>query len=541
MNTKTTTLIVLLFAAIFVVSGCYSCKSYHEWKGNGPVAPEVAEKFFWDKDCVPLNAAEEEPEAPEPKPVAPKPVAASTECGPYIVSQVYPSPDCGVIQVDKSMPKEVQLNATFDYSIRVTNLTQTPVTDIVITEYTSKNYKYASSSLEAKADGNKLVWSIDRLDPKASQEIKVVGSATSTECVEQCSTVTYVIPTCAYVKVTQAKLGVTKEATNAVLICDPIQVKYVVTNTGSGVARNVKVVDTLPEGLQTTAGQKEVVYTVDALAPGQSKSFAATLKAQKTGKFTSQAVATSGNIKVESSATETVVTQPVLAITKTGPQKLYLGRAVSYEIKLTNKGDGVAKDVVIEDTIPAGVTSPKPSDGGVVSAGKAVWKVGTLAPNASKTVSISYMPSQVSSLSDTASATAYCAEGVRASASTSVLGIAAILLEVVDLVDPVEVGTETTYVITATNQGTAVGTNISITCTLEDNYEYVSSGGVTNGSLTGKVVQFTPLSSLAPKAKATWQVKVKALKTGDVRFKVEMNTDQIERPVEETEATNLYQ
>jgi uncharacterized repeat protein (TIGR01451 family) len=122
-----------------------------------------------------------------------------------------------------------------------------------------------------------------------------------------------------------------------------------------------------------------------------------------------------------------------------------------------------------------------------------------------------------------------------------VKGIPAVLLEVVDLVDPVPVGGQTTYVITATNQGSMAGTNITIICTLEDNEQYVSSSGATNGTVDGKTVKFAPLPSLAAGAKATWQVVVKAVKAGDVRFTVKMNTGEFERPVDETEATNLYE
>ena len=140
-----------------------------------------------------------------------------------------------------------------------------------------------------------------------------------------------------------------------------------------------------------------------------------------------------------------------------------------------------------------------------------------------------------------AKATATCAEGVSASAQTSIEGIPAVLLEVIDLNDPIEVGGNETYVITATNQGSMADTNIAIVCTLEENETYVSSSGATTGRAEGNKVVFQPLASLAPKAQAQWKVVVKAVKAGDVRFKVTMNTDQLTRPVEETESTNLYE
>ena len=43
-----------------------------------------------------------------------------------------------------------------------------------------------------------------------------------------------------------------------------------------------------------------------------------------------------------------------------------------------------------------------------------------------------------------------------------------------------------------------------------------------------------------PSIRSTGSRVVKALKAGDVRFSVEMITDQLGRPVNETEATNQY-
>jgi len=130
---------------------------------------------------------------------------------------------------------------------------------------------------------------------------------------------------------------------------------------------------------------------------------------------------------------------------------------------------------------------------------------------------------------------------VTSSTTTLIEGIPAILLEVVDLEDPVEVGKEETYVIMATNQGSADGTNISISCILEPNARFLSSKGPTEAMIKGDTIVLGPIKKLAPNAKATWRVNVKAVKNGDVRFKVAMTSDQIERAVEETEATTFYQ
>jgi uncharacterized repeat protein (TIGR01451 family) len=114
-------------------------------------------------------------------------------------------------------------------------------------------------------------------------------------------------------------------------------------------------------------------------------------------------------------------------------------------------------------------------------------------------------------------------------------------MEVVDVEDPVRVGSYTTYVIRVENQGSATATNIVIAAVLEDNVRYISSAGATTSSKDGQTVRFFPLGSLAPQAKAAWRVVVEAVRPGDVRFKVIMNADQLTRPVEKTESTHLYE
>jgi uncharacterized repeat protein (TIGR01451 family) len=439
------------------------------------------------------------------------------------------------------MPAEVQLNASFDYNINLVNLTDMMVTDVVLTEHLPENFKLTRANPRAKTETNKLLWTFGELGPKQSRQITVTGSAASTDCLKHCATVTYVVPACANVKVVQPKLMLKKTAPSEVMLCDPIPITLVVTNSGTGSANNVKIEDDLPAGLRTAEGMARLVFEAGTLAPGQARQFTATLKAGKTGKYVNKAVAHSASGLKAESETTTIVRQPVLTISKTGPDRRYLGRSVTYEITVGNKGDAPAENLVVEDSIPAGTRFVSATDGGKVEAGKIRWNLPTIMPNRSRKVSVTLMPDREGSVTNTATATAKCAEGMRASASTIVAGIPAVLLEVIDVVDPVEVGDQTTYVITATNQGSSAATNIRIVCTLEDNEQYMSSSGASRATIEANVITFAPLRSLPPKEKGIWRVIVKAVTTGDVRFKVSMNTDQITRPVEETEATHLYE
>ncbi len=528
-------LYVLLLSLVIGLSGCYSCRTYHKFWGD-EVPDGAAEKFVWDKECRPISKAE--PKKAEPK----KAVEQKTDCGPYLVTTYHPCKSSPVIRVDKEMPREVQVNKTFNYTITITNLTKCVMTDMTVTEKMSEGFQYKSSSPQGRPRGSDIVWSIDTLDGGEVIVLQVTGVAADVKCLRNCTTITYAFALCTNVSVVKPKLTLSKTAPGSVMLCDTIPYKFVVTNAGSGVAENVKITDNLPAGLETVDGAKKIVFDAGDLSAGQSKEFTSIVKADKTGKYINKAFATStSDISAQSQAVTTFVRQPVLSITKTGPKKQYIGKEMVYNIAVTNRGDADAEDTVVVDTLPDGIKSVKVSAGATVANGKVTWNIGTLPVNTTKKFTVIYTPVKAANYVNMAQATAICAQDVAAKAATNVTGIAAILLEVIDVSDPVEIGENETYVITATNQGSAPDTNVTIICTLEENQTYVSSSGVTVGTSVGNLIKFAPLKTLPPKAKATWRVVVKSVKAGDVRFKVSMNTDEIGRPVEETEATHLYE
>jgi uncharacterized repeat protein (TIGR01451 family) len=305
------------------------------------------------------------------------------------------------------------------------------------------------------------------------------------------------------------------------------------------VAKGVKVADTLPAGV-TASGATN--WDIGDLGPGQSKEVRFSAKAGKPGNYTNTVRATAdGGLTAESSCS-TVVRQPVLAVTKAVKQgTIYIGRPVDYTITVSNTGDTVAKSTVLTDTIPAGLQFVSASDGGAMSGGSITWNLGDMAPGASKSVTCRFTATTAGNVKNTATARAVCAEAT-AGAEANPTGISAVLLEVIDISDPIEVGAQETYEITVTNQGSAPDTNIEIMIEIPAEMDFISAAGPTQGTASGKTVKFAPLPSLAPKAKAVYKLVTKGNKAGDVRLKVEMLTDQTKpTPVTETESTHVYE
>ncbi len=230
--------------------------------------------------------------------------------------------------------------------------------------------------------------------------------------------------------------------------------------------------------------------------------------------------------------------QPLVEISKECPELRYLGRPVTFEVKVVNRGDGPALNVVVRDAVTAGLTFVSADQGGRLEGGQVVWALGELPAGQSRTLSTTLRCDQIGTVTNTATV-AYCAEN-SATCSFPIQGVPAILLECVDNPDPVEVGGQVTYTITVLNQGTAIGTAIVIACTLPNELELATSKGPTAAAVDGKKVTFAPLATLAPKASAVYTLTAKGTAAGDVRFAVELTSDQLTRPVRETESTHLY-
>ena len=446
------------------------------------------------------------------------------------------------VLVERLTPIDVRRSAEFSYEIRLTNLTRRAMDGLTLTERFPGGFQARSFTPEpSRREREVCLWTLRELAPGVAYTIRVTGSTDQPQELNWCATLSVDAAICSSTKVVEPRLALIKSMPPEVLICEEIPIRMTVSNTGSGTARNVQVTDTLPAGLTLPDGKNGMLFNVGDLAGGQSRDLAAIARATRPGQFRNPAMAKEegGGPGVEASAT-TIVREPKLVVTKTGPNRRFLGRSATFDISVQNVGDGPARDTILVDNIPGGVDIVSADDGGRASGGQISWSLGTLPPGAGKTVHVTLKPTQIGRITNTATARALCTEA-SATATLEVQGIPAILLEVIDVEDPIEVGGNITYEIVVTNQGSSAGTNIVLECTLPTEQQFVSATGATQGVAAGNAVRYAPLASLAPKMRAKYVLTAKALKAGDVLFKVSMTSDQTDSPVEETEATRFYE
>jgi uncharacterized repeat protein (TIGR01451 family) len=218
-----------------------------------------------------------------------------------------------------------------------------------------------------------------------------------------------------------------------------------------------------------------------------------------------------------------------LSLTKEGPATVVAGTEMTYTIHVRNDGPSVAHDVVVTDTLPAGVSfvSVTPEQGTCTSGqptardlrcGLGNLPVTAIGDSVDIVVRVFVAPDVVPGtiLINQALVTSSTADpdndDVRSSVSTTVEGSADLLVTKVASPSPVTAGNPLTYTITVRNDGPSTATGVQITDTIPAGTTFVS-GQDGNGATVCTLVQtgdvVCSLGTMAPGTTKTVFLTVK--------------------------------
>jgi len=443
------------------------------------------------------------------------------------------------VLLEKTVPAQVLAGQKFDYSYKVSNLTDYPIQMVILNDRVSPNFSMAEAEPPAtEVRSGVATWQLGNLGPKETRTVRVKGASAAEGSISTCGWATYRPLLCEDIKVVKANIQLAKTAPAEVLICDPIPMTLTVKNTGSSALTAVKVSDPLPAGL-TSDGKSSLAFDAGNLAPGESKEFKFNAKAARTGEFVNKATASSAQGVTAEASSTTVVREPALTVACTAPEQRYMGRPFDVAFTVTSKGDTACAGTVLEVAVPAGMTAKSAANGGQVAGNKVTWDLGSLAVNAAKNVSATFVAPNAGSFTFNPTAKCTCGKPVSSSCQTRVVGVPAILLEKADDPDPVSTtGETTTYTVKITNQGTSDDNNVKMVVTIASELAPVSATG--NGSISGQTVTFPVVPRLAPKEAVSYKIVAKGVKAGDGRTRFELTSDMLTSPVIAEESTHVY-
>lgn len=435
---------------------------------------------------------------------------------------------------------------------------------------------------QQSSQSRQKTWTINELKPGETKVIHVTAASDKEGQAEMCLMVkSYTPALCFTTNVVKPQLDLVMKTPEEAIICQPFEIEYFVRNPGSGDLKKLQLNVQLPEGLELTNGKKSIEFPIDGLEAEGVRKFVANVVARKAGEFSTRATATAPNdLKARSEKRSIKIRAPQLAVAVNGPDRVYLERDATYTLMVTNHGDAPARDATLMLHFPqsAGLVSTgqiqdteekvaKKQQGKAKSDAKSkkgeqkkqaetktssseyadeTWEIGALQPGETKMVQVTLSPSDAEKMQLKAVATHICgpeskSEEVTAMANTAteVISVPALAIAVVDEQDPVGVDQEVTYRVVLKNEGTAPAKDLNVRINLPEELSFISAEGPTKADTEEQSVKFKTVKTLNAGDEVTWQLRVKAEKSGDVRFPVHVTSKQSEQPIKAEEPTRL--
>ncbi len=440
------------------------------------------------------------------------PVTANNTAGEQTVVKAK-SADLSITQIDSADPVYAGNNVT--YTLTVTNNGISDASSVKVVDTLPTGSTFVSASDGCSEVAGVVTCNVGNLANGASTTVDVVVKTTTAGTITNLVSVSAAENDLAIANNTVSEQTVVKAITADLSItqadsADPVyagnNVTYTLTVTNNGIsyASGVKVVDTLPTGVtfvSASTGCSEdagvVTCNVGNLANGASTSVDVVVKPTEAGTITNVASAsateddpvTTNNTTSEDTVVN-VVTDMAIVSVLAAPDPVLAGADLTYSVKVKNNAAeyNTAKDVEVTYTFSGDIVLDSASScsalGNVVTCG-----VGSMTYNQEKDLQLVVKPDMDGTLDVTIEVSSSTSDP---DATNNDMLVTTIVDPAVDIVvamvgsaNPVQVGENLTYTITAKNTGPSTATNTVLTDTLPKGVS-VQSLTTSHGTCTDK-------------------------------------------------------
>ena len=447
------------------------------------------------------------------------------------------------LSIHKMAPAEMKVGQMATIEMTIRNLGSAPAQHVELRDDVPKGTRFVDAVPSPRMDARgQLVWNLNTLQPGDEIKVQMRVMPQAEGEVGSVARITFTADASSRSVVTRPQLVVAVQGGGRVMIQEDAKLNIRISNPGTGTATGVILRDLIPEGLDHPAGA-ELEYEIGDLAPGESRDIELNLKAVRAGRLLNQLDAyAEGGLRSKPVNTEITVVAPSLEVAANGPTRRYLERPAVYTLSVSNPGTAPAKQIALTAHLPDGFEFVKADNAGRYDPQTRTvqWLLDELPPERTGNVTLTTLPIEpgVKQLKVEANA----AQGLTAQGEREVLieGVAAVLFQLADVADPIEIGGETAYEIRVVNQGSKTSTNVRLVAFVPEQMQVLHVEGPTRYQAGGGRVVFDPIPRLAPKADTLYRIKLRGAAAGDVRFRVQLITDEMTSPVTKEESTRIF-
>ena len=445
------------------------------------------------------------------------------------------------ITIQKLAPPEIQVGKRCTFAIRVQNTGQRTAQGVQIHDEIPLGTELVGTAPRAAVSGTQVSWDLGTLSVGEERTVEMELIPTEEGELGSVATITLAAQASAKARCTKPELALRLSSQPQVHVGQTHLVQIEITNPGTGEASGVMLLETVPAGVSHEAGPA-LEFEIGALGPGESRRLELVLTAEQAGRVTNSMTAKAdAGLMVEASC-EFEVIAPDLRLTVEGPDRRFLERPATYQVSIENPGTAPAKEVQVVTHLPKGLQFVSANNLGEYDAAQhsVFWSLAELPANERGTVELVALPVEPGQHTLQVSTRARDGLTDEFQKEVTVEGIAALMFEVVDRADPIEVGGETTYEIRVVNQGSKAAANLQVVAIMPPGLRAISGNGDSRHTVQGDRVVFAPVPQLGPKAESTFRIQAQGVRAGDQRIRVQITTDEIREPITKEESTRVY-
>ncbi len=445
------------------------------------------------------------------------------------------------VTIEKIAPPDAVLNKPLVYSIKVSNIGQSPAENVVVKDMTPKGSRLEGTKPQAELDENeqKLVWRLGKMGPGEERTIQVKIVPTEARQIGSVATVTFEAAVAARTNITAPDLKLTVQGPGEVRVGEKAAYRFTLTNVGSADASGVYIRNLIPKGFQHPRGD-DLEYEVGNLPKGQSRDVNLTLLAVAAGQYDNRAIlGAEGDISIEAKKSVSVLTSR-LKVHRQGPENRFVGRTAQFTNTIINESSEPVQNITVQETVPDGVEFLQASDGGQFNTQTRTitWQIPGLNPGQKRHLQTEVQP--VTPGEKTTSIKAFDARQDMTEATSQMLvaGFSSLTIDVAHAGTPVPVGEEVALRLTIRNRGTAAAKNVQAFVEIPPEMQFVDAKGPVRHRLVGThTIEFHTLNTLDVNGEEQFDIVLSAAHQGrDARVRVKLTSAELDGPLNKEES-----
>ncbi|MBS0210441.1 MAG: DUF11 domain-containing protein [Planctomycetes bacterium] len=432
------------------------------------------------------------------------------------------------LSVDTVGPRKIAVGKEATYTVSLKNSGESVANDVTVfvsipawAEIVDARAPLGTAGVAADQPEAGLQWKLNTLAPQSQQDLTLKIVPRRSQPFDLVVRWTCAPPASqATVEVEEPKLQMAISGPSEVHYGEQQLYKLTVSNPGTGDADDV-MIHLLPIHAQDGA---TATHRVGTLKAGTNTAIEIELTARQAGQLNIRAEVTGdGGLKADA-AVAVLVRRAQLAATVAAPKVHYAGTPVAAEIHVTNPGDAPAKGVKVTALLPSGAELVSAGQGGRTDSrsGEVAWTVDYLQPGSEQVLQCKYLLKHTGSNRIEAQVVGDGDLRTVASASTQVLAMADLAMDVSDTPGPIPVGDTVTYTVRVRNRGTKSAEEVEVVAYFSDGLEATQVEGGLHQIEAGNVT-FRPIATLAANGETIYKITAKSAKEGNHQMRVELS------------------